>query len=492
MRKILVVESDTDDVERFQTLLANEDLEIAHCDSGAAAERVIAAGRKEEFVAAIILWEIPGPPGGFSLLTSCRQVWPEAPVVIVSGMLDATLATRAFALGARDFLEKPLESERVKSCLRSLLAGRGSLSPLVEKMRRTIVGESPALIAALKQMAKLIPHADPRALFIGESGTGKELFAQALHKLGARAKAPWVAVNVGEIPATLIESALFGHEKGAFTGSTARRIGFLEEAKDGTLFLDEIGDLDLPLQIKLLRVIQEKEFRRLGGEETLSFEARLVCATNRDLAQAVRQGTFRPDLFHRIAEKTIHIPPLRERKGDVDILLNYFLDAYRGERDVKFARETLTILRSYPFPGNVRELQNLVNAALIDCDGEVILPQHLPLPNMAAFLAPDSENEAASAIFQQTNNNLTSPHQELLVEVAKSLPPNWLQLPYREAAQSFERAFDRIYLRHLYDRLRSNIKRAAAAAGIDTKTFRKRWKDSGLPALGAVEEEGNG
>jgi len=490
MNKILVVESDARDAERFQTLLANEEIKIALCDSGAAAERVITADRKQEFIAAIILWEIPGPPFGFSLLARCRQVWPDAPVVVVSGMLDAALATRAFALGARDFLEKPLESERVKSCLQSLLAKQDLLSPLVDELRRTIIGESPALMAALKQTAKLIPHADSRALFIGESGTGKELFAQAIHNLGPRAEAPWVAVNVGEIPATLIESALFGHEKGAFTGATARRIGFLEEAQNGTLFLDEIGDLDLSLQVKLLRAIQEKEFRRLGGEKSLPFAARLVCATNRDLAQAVRQGAFRHDLFHRIAEKTIHIPPLRERKGDVDVLLHHFLDAYRGERKARFARETLTILRSYPFPGNVRELQNLVRAALIDCDGETILPEHLPWPNMAAFLTP--EGEAATEPSAQAESRLDSAYEELFAEVAKSLPSNWLQVPYRDAAQSLERAFDRIYLRHLYDRARGNVTQSAAAAGIDKKTFYKRWEASGLPPLKARVEDGDG
>jgi|SRR5262245_7660214 len=490
MRKILVVESDARDADRFRLLLANEEIEIAHCDSGAAAERVIVPERKEEFVAAVVLWEIPGPPFGFSLLARLRQVWPDAPAVIVSGMLDAALATRALALGAQDFLEKPLEPERVKSCLQSLLAGHDLLSPLVDELRRTIIGESPPLIAALKQMARLIPHPDSRALLIGESGTGKELFAQAIHRLGDRAKAPWVPVNVGEIPATLIESALFGHEKGSFTGATARRIGFLEEAKNGTLFLDEIGDLDLSLQVKLLRVIQEKQFRRLGGDGTLPFEARLVCATNLDLAQAVMQGTFRQDLFHRIAEKTIHIPPLRERTGDVDVLLRHFLDNYRGEREIRFARETLTILRSYTYPGNVRELQNLVNAALIDCDGELILPQHLPWPNMAVFLA--SENAAANDFAQQADDSLNLSHQELFAEMAKSLPPNWLGEPYHNVAQTVERVFDRIYLRHVYNRLRGNVKRSAAAAGIDTKTFRKRWKECGLPPLGAEEEETDG
>ncbi|MGH9840566.1 MAG: sigma-54-dependent transcriptional regulator [Blastocatellia bacterium] len=489
MPKLLVVESDVRDADRIQTLLANEDFDVTLCGSGAEAERIVTADRSNEFAAAIILWEIPGPPFGFSLLTYCRQEWPDVPVVMVSGTLDARLATRAFALGASDFLEKPFESERVKSCLKSLLAKHDSFSPLVDALRRTIVGESPALLAALKQTAKLIPHTDSRALFIGESGTGKELFAQAIHKLGSNDDKPWVAVNVGAIPPELIESMLFGHERGSFTSAVNQRIGVLEEAQNGTLFLDEIGELDLSLQVKLLRVIQEKEFRRIGGKETLSFKARLVCATNRDLAREVRQGTFRQDLFHRIAEKTIQIPPLRERKGDVDILLHHFLDAYRVGRQVRFARETLTILRSYLFPGNVRELQNLVRAALIDCDGEFLLPQHLPFSNMAAFLAPEGESDPVNALPPQVDNNFTSSHQDLLAEVEKSLPENWLNLPYREAVLPFERAFDRIYLRNRHERTRGNVTRAAQTAGIDTKTFRKRWKKSGLPSLGGTEEE---
>ena len=486
-----MVESEARDAERFQLLFRKEGFEIVLCDSGATAELVITSDR-DGFAAAIILWEIPGPPFGFSLLARCRKVWPKVPVVIVSGMLDAALATRAFALGARDFLEKPLDSDRVLSCLRSLLAADDPLSPLVDGLRRTIVGQSPALIAAFKQIARVIPKADSRVLFIGESGTGKELFAQAVHQLGPQANAPLVAVNVGEIPDTLIESALFGHEKGSFTGATARRIGYLEEAKSGTLFLDEIGELEITLQVKLLRVIQEKKFRRIGGEDSLNFNARLVCATNRDLAQAVKQGTFRQDLFHRIAEVTVQIPPLRERSGDVDALLDHFLDVYRNGRNVKLARETRTILRSYTFPGNVRELQNLVRSALIECDGEVILPQHLPLRNMKAFLQSTEDAPSLETVVQTQPGLIDPPYHDLFNEIASHLPGDWIELPYREIARINERAFDRIYLKHALKKAKHNVTRAAAKAGIDVKTFRKRWKDCGLSPLGFEEEDSDG
>jgi DNA-binding NtrC family response regulator len=486
MGKILIVDNFKPDAERFRTILAREGAEVELCYSGAEAERVI-RDPGQDLAAAIVLWEIPGPPFGFDLLALCRQHWSAIPVVVASGTLDATLATRAYALGARDFLEKPLDSERVRSCLQNLLAEQNPLSPLVLQLRKTILGDSPALLETLKQVARVIPHTDLRVLLIGESGTGKELIAQAIHRLGPRAEHPLIAVNVGEIPPTLIESQLFGHEKGAFTDANERHAGFFEQAGQGTLFLDEIGDLELSLQGKLLRVIQEREFRRIKGVRALPFKARLICATNRDLAVAVNQETFRRDLYHRIAEVSVQIPPLHERKGDVDLLLEYFLQMYQGEHAVRIARETLTILRSYPFPGNIRELENLVKAALIDRDDETILPQHLPLRSMAAFLAPARESAGPDNAVSEKESLL---HQSLFEQIIQSLPENWVNLPYREAAQAYTRAFDRVYLQHKLERWQHNVTRAATDAGIDVKTFRKRWKESGLPTLrGEVEDE---
>jgi DNA-binding NtrC family response regulator len=333
-------------------------------------------------------------------------------------------------------------------------------------------------------------------LLYGESGTGKELLAQGIHHLSGNTDEPCVAVNVGAIPKELIESQLFGHEKGAFTGATDAHRGYLEEAGTGTLFLDEIGDLDLSLQVKLLRVIQEKKFRRLKGSKDLEFNARLVCATNRDLARAVQENAFRRDLFHRIAEVTIHVPPLRERKDDVVLLLERFLVAARGDRRVQFARETITILRSYTFPGNVRELENLVKAALIECDGEYILPHHLPLKSMSVFL--NLEHAETTETHAPSNNGNYSPsahepqsqsHHKLFDELEHALPQNWLELPYKEVAELCQRAFDRTYLPPLIARHRHNLTKATKAAGVDKKTFDKHWRDAGLPPLRADEEK---
>jgi len=490
MQQFLVVDDSKRDSERFSSLLAKEGREAISCDTGTAAQQAIAT-HGQNLAAAIILWEIPGPPFGFELLAMCRRVQEDMPVVIVSGMLDAALAARARILGARDFLEKPLDSERIRSCLHSLLAAQDPLSPLVVELQKKILGKSPALVNILKQIAKHILRPD-NVLLMGESGTGKELLAQAIHQLGPHKEEPNVAVNVAQIPRDLMESVLFGHEKGAFTGASDRHVGLLEEANRGTLFLDEIGELEVPLQAKLLRVIQEREFRRLKGSNSLPFAARLVCATNRDLAETVKAGQFREDLYHRIAEVTIKVPPLRARTGDVELLLMHFLEVYGDTPQIQMARETLTILRSYPYPGNIRELQNVVKSALIEAEGQTILPQHLPLETMGAFL--ELRDATSSSIGKAPELQSLFDHlpPELLRELQSLLPDNWLTLPYREAIQLYEKAFDRVYLPHLLRRCHHKVTRAAEAAGIDTKTFRKKWRDGGLPPLTAGEEDSDG
>ncbi|MGZ8845798.1 MAG: sigma 54-interacting transcriptional regulator [Pyrinomonadaceae bacterium] len=353
-----------------------------------------------------------------------------------------------------------------------------SSSPVLEKMRRKILGNSPALLNTLHELAKAVCRTDLSILIVGEPGTGKELFAQAIHQFGENADRPWVAVNVGAVSPTLIESELFGAEKGAFTGATERRTGFLEQASNGTLFLDEIGELDYSLQRKLLRVLQEKQFWRVGGTSPQVFKARVVFATNRELAKDVNEGVFRRDLYDRITELQIHVPSLRERQGDVDLLAEHFLKLYSDERSLRWMPDTLSILRSYSFPGNVRELQNLVKGAVLACDEHSIRPRHLPLERMAAFIESDQ-----SALPEGNSDLAVTILSKLVKELNVLMQPNWLDLSYRDAFQSYEQAFDRVYLSHLLQRHHHNITRAATAAGIDAKTFRKRWRDCGLPPL---------
>jgi DNA-binding NtrC family response regulator len=470
--------------------LEKQGIEIELCASLVEASLALDL-RVESLDGVLLAWDTKSPLDGFDLLLKCKQLRPSLPVVVVSNTLDVSLATRAFVLGARDFLEKPIDAERLKSCLQNLLTPELEWSPIINQLREIIVGDSLTLIHTLGEIAKLSSHDEISVLLIGESGTGKELLAKSIHELGPRRTKPWVAVNVGAIPPTLIETALFGYEKGAFTDAYGRQPGFLEVAGAGTLFLDEIGDLDLSLQVKLLRVIQEKEFRRVGAVTSLPFSARLVSATNRDLAAAVHEGKFRRDLFHRLAETTLRVPPLREREGDVDILVRHFLNQYQHTRDVHFARETLSILRTYSFPGNVRELQNMIKAALIACEGAEVLPQHLPLHSMGAFLNLDNNDATRSS--QEMTAVPGAPrkenHAKLQQELETSMPESWLTLTYREAFSPYEKAFDRVYLSHLLKSCRYNISKASAIAGIDAKTLRKRWKECGLPSLAGDDSD---
>jgi DNA-binding NtrC family response regulator len=432
------------------------------------------------------------------LLLLCRKLLnEEVPVIVISSALDASLATRAYAFGARDFLEKPLDIERVRFSLERLLFPQNPELPSVKALNEKILGNSRSLRAALQQIAKIIPYSETRVLLVGESGTGKELLAQGIHALSADPTKPCVAVNVGAIPRDLVESQLFGHEKGAFTSAFDSHRGYLEEAEDGTLFLDEIGELELPLQVKLLRVIQERKFRRLKGTKDLDFKGRLICATNKNLTNQVNEGSFRSDLFHRIAQVIVNVPPLREREGDIDLLLEHFLREENTTvgKTARFSREALTILRSYSFPGNIRDLQNLVHASVIACDGNWILPEHLPLKSMGTLTQVEETPKAPVAGEQKLttdSNGTPSPdsksHAALFDELQRVLPNNWLDLPYKKMLDEYQHAFDRIYLPLLIHRYRHNVTQATKAAGVDKKTFDRHWKEAGLKPLRSRED----
>lgn len=486
MRKIVIADDSERDAQRFRLIIEKVGLQAEVCNSGSELASCL-DGQAADLVALFILWELPGPPFGSELLLRSRRRFPELPVIVVSSALDTNLAARANDLGAYDVLEKPLDPERIKSCLQSLLRARDPLSSHMEDLKQRIIGDSLPLLSTLKQVARAIKHDAKRVLLIGESGTGKELLARAFHELGSQKNEPFVAVNVAAISEGLIESELFGHEKGAFTGAGDAHRGYLEQSAAGTLFLDELGELELSLQATLLRAIQEKKFRRVKGTHEIDFRAHLVCATNLDLARAVQQGTFRKDLFHRVAEATVQIPPLRDREGDIDQLLEHFLTKYANGRPARFARETLTVLRSYSYPGNVRELENCVRGALMECEDELILPKHLPLATMAAFSSSQTSESDRPKSSSEPHNSLPGDvpdtYQELFRELISNLPANWRDLPYKEMFVLYERAFDRIYLPQLISKHHHNVTQATKAISIDKKTFAQHWRAAGLPPL---------
>lgn len=330
---------------------------------------------------------MPGTDG-LTVLQAMRAEDRSIPVIMLTGTKSVKTAVDAMKLGASDYLSKPFDVEELRIVVARTLESH-DLEREVRYLRAQVVnryafhnliGKSPAM---QEIYAKIEQVADSRTtvLITGESGTGKELVARALHYNSSRRDRPFIALNCAALPETLIESELFGHEKGSFTDATARRVGQFELANSGSLFLDEIGDLSPMTQAKLLRVLQEREFTRIGGIQPIKVDVRIIAATNKNLDDLVRRGTFREDLYYRINVISLYLPPLRERGEDIPLLAKHFLDKRIEEEKrphQEFSKEAIELLTRYPWPGNVRELENVVEQALLWSQGATILPEHLP------------------------------------------------------------------------------------------------------------------
>jgi two-component system response regulator HydG len=330
---------------------------------------------------------------GLEVLRRCRALDPDVPVLVITAFGTIEVAVEAMKEGAFDFLTKPfspdvlrlkvergLEARRARARVERLARENEILRGEVEAGLGEIIGASPAVRKVFEILDKVAPS-DSSVLVTGESGTGKELVARALHRRSRRASGPFVKVNCGALTETLLESELFGHEKGAFTGAIRRKLGRFELADGGTLFLDEVGDVSPGLQTKLLRVLQEREFERVGGEETLRVDVRVIAATNKDLREEVAAGRFRQDLYWRLHVIPIHLPPLRERLEDIPLLAAHFLEKLRPRtrhRVREIEPDAMARLRSYRWPGNIRELENVLEQALVFASGEVLRAEDLP------------------------------------------------------------------------------------------------------------------
>src|SRR5213083_1712001 len=356
-------------------LLESEGFETAEAANGSAG---IAAVERDAPDAVLLDLMMPGGPDGLATLEHLKRVAPDLPVVMMSGKANLADAVRATKLGAFQFLEKPLTPEGLLTTLRAAL----ELSRTLAENRRLhealghadpLVGVSPAMEEVRALIARVAPT-EARVLITGESGTGKELVASAIHRQSGRAARPFVCVNSAAIPKDLVESEMFGHERGAFTGATERRVGRFELADRGTLFLDEVGDLGPEAQAKLLRVLESGVIKRLGGEKPVTVDVRVIAATNKDLAKASLQGQFREDLLFRLNVLPIHIPPLRERPDDIPPLVQHFAarQATRLGRSVRFDAGAVQLLAAYRWPGNVRELANIVERLAILATGDTI------------------------------------------------------------------------------------------------------------------------
>ena len=349
----------------------------------------------------LILLDADFGGAGLEILGRLREDSDMAPVVLLTALPTMDLAIEAIRVGAHDVVPKPLPRGRVREILLGLDAvTRLRPLPKVPKNGKdAVVGASPQMMGVFKTTARAATS-DATVLVLGESGTGKEMVARLLHSRSRRSRGPFIAIHCAAIPEHLLESELFGHEKGAYTGAVCRRIGRFERAHGGTLFLDEIGDMPMALQGKILRAIQEREVERVGGGRPVSIDVRIVAATNRDLTQAVREGRVREDLYYRLAVVTILLPPLRERTSDLDLLSMHFFAHFAREhgRPVhSVAEEVFSVLHRHPWPGNVRQLRNAAERAVVMADGEVLLPQHLPAEILHPSGPPSLSATAAGA-----------------------------------------------------------------------------------------------
>jgi DNA-binding NtrC family response regulator len=457
--KVLVVDDEVKIAELAAAELRDAGFETEYVNGGAAAIRRLEAGRVDAVVTDLRM----APPDGFAVLDAVRTRWPETIVVVMTAYADLETARRALKRGAADYIEKEGDFvDVVALALReageklTLRRENRELARTVESLRREalpVVGDAPATQQAL-ELARKVAVTDSTVLLRGESGTGKDLFARTIHSLSRRAAGPWVKVNCGALPEALLESELFGHEKGAFTGAVRQKPGRFEDAHRGTIFLDEIGEMPPSLQVKLLQVIEEKTFTRVGGNQPITVDARILAATNRPLEEMVRERTFREDLFFRLNVFPIVLPPLRDRPGDVPRLADHFLRKH-GATAEKLDAGAMRLLASYAFPGNVRELEHTLERALILAGPDPIGEGHL------TFARPDRVGG-----------------------------PAWLpEIP--EDGLSLEDLERELILKAL-DRAGGNKSRAARLLGLTRRTLYSRMEKHGLRRPGeGVEGEGD-
>jgi two-component system nitrogen regulation response regulator GlnG len=426
----------------------------------------------------VILLDLRLPDqSGLDVYQQIRQIDARIPVVFVTLAKGADAAIEAMKQGAYDYLFKPLDLDQLRRVVgEALEVARRMRAPAVvaetaadSDFEGAILGSCPAMHEVYKAIGRVAAQNVP-VLITGESGTGKELVARAIYQHGQRAKAPFLALNCAAIPESLLESELFGHEKGAFTGAERRRIGKFEQVNGGTIFLDEIGDMPLALQAKMLRLLQEQSFERVGGNETVRTDVRLIAATHHDLKADSAEEKFRPDLFYRLSVFTIHLPPLRERGDDLALLVRHFLRRFSRELGRKIqdvAPEALERLRRYSWPGNIRELQSILKQALLQASGAVLLPAFLPdltgKLGKSGFAPPSAEFGLEAFIGQRLGPDV----QDLYAEVHHQV--------------------DRLLLPRVLEYTGGNQHRAARLLGIARQTLRQKLRDLGLHVTHSIE-----
>ncbi len=451
MATILIVDDEAFLRDQLERILGEEGYRVHGVETGAGALEL--AGREP---VDLVLLDLNLPDvHGIEVLRELKARDPELLIIVITGYGSVESAVQSLKLGAYDYVKKPFKADAIKLIVRLALETqrlRRRVRALGERAEppEPVVAESEAMRRVLRQAARVAGHPDTTVLITGESGTGKEVVARLIHHRSSRAGGPFLAVNCASIPASILESELFGHEAGAFTDARRPREGLLEAADGGTVFLDEIGDMDLGLQAKLLRFLETRRIRRLGGVRETEVDVRIVAATNQDLKEAIRERRFREDLYYRLNVFPIHIPPLRERPGDIVPLARHFLEYFsrkfhRNLREI--SPEAQVCLRAYPWPGNVREVRNLMERLAITCTGEVIRAEDLP---------------------------------EEFREPGYFGPRRWVLPPEGCDLESMERELARSLIRQALERTGGNVSRAAKLLGLARSTLRNRMATLGI------------
>jgi DNA-binding NtrC family response regulator len=418
-RKILIVDDELSVRQSLGEWFREDGFEVETAPDGTTALKKMEAG---PFDITVIDLKMPGMDG-ITLQKRIREIDQSSAIVILTAYASVETAVEALKLGAYDYVTKPGDPDDLSNLVRNILRQRElseenvRLKEKVSELSPTtpIIGNSPKMRRVL-ELINTVAETDSTVVILGESGTGKELIARAIHSKSKRRFFPIVAVNCGSIPETLLESELFGHEKGAFTGAQYRRKGKIELADGGTLFLDEIGDVSPKMQIDLLRVLETKRFTRLGGNQEISSDFRLICATNKNLDKLVEEGVFREDLFYRINVFSVPLPPLRERSGDIPLLARHFIEKYAramGKPPKEISPQAAAMLASYRWPGNVRELQNAIERAMVIGREPQIVPADLPLRLEANNVEPHErtlsalEKDHIESVLRENDGNVT-------------------------------------------------------------------------------------
>ena len=474
MPKLLVVDDDTLILDCFRYAFPPEQILL---ETAMTAAEALSLFRQQSFDAVITDVRLPDS-SGLQLLQDLQALDCKVPVILMTGHGTANTAIEAMRRGAFEYLLKPLDLDALQSVVDRALETSRMTRTLVKIARDSepdqgdddlLVGQCPAMQEVYRQIGRVAGQ-DVTVLILGESGTGKEVVARAIYQYSKRADRPFLAINCAAIPENLLESELFGHEKGSFTGADRKRIGKFEQCDGGTLFLDEIGDMTPLTQTKVLRVLQDQQFERVGGQEMVRTNVRLIAATNRNLTEMMEQGTFRSDLYYRLNVYTIRLPPLRERNGDLPLLIDHFLNRFSREldKDVRtVSPQAMSLLTNYTWPGNLRELQSVLKHAVVEASGPLILPEFLPETVRHAV-------ESSAAIPVEPTASTVGNKDELIRYIHQRLRAG-TECLYDEVIHRVERTL----LTELLTQVDGNISRASAILGISRSTLRAK-----LAALG--------